>query len=193
MGLSDYLPSETTTIWKGGRTEVKKIPPKKNVAEDIKNLVSSLFGQNSKKQEPTPTPTSSPTPTPSSFGIGLDEAKIEPKLWDALMKIPNKLIRMKLAELSGQESSYGYAGPHLSEEEQSYGPYHINLLAGRINPETNKPFTQAEASDPEIATRYALSEYMRTGGLGSWNPGSYNFYQYDLPTRSATKKYMKGQ
>jgi hypothetical protein len=101
--------------------------------------------------------------------------------------------KLALAELSGQESSYGYAGPHISPKETSYGPFHINTMSGRIDPTTGKPFTPEGASNIPNAVDYALKELQRTGGLGSWNPGAYDFYQNEIPERSKTKKYMKGK
>ena len=131
---------------------------------------------------------------PREFGEGQEEAYIKPELYDALMSlVEDEQARMDLAELSGQESSYGYAGPHISDVEESYGPYHINLRAGRKNPETGRAFTMEEASDSKLATEYALREYQRTGGLGAWNPGAYPFYQEDLPKRARTKKYKRGK
>ena len=44
----------------------------------------------------------------------------------------------------------------------------------------------------ELATKYALSELERTGGLGGWNPGAYDFYQNIIPKRAKTKKFTKG-
>jgi hypothetical protein len=142
---------------------------------------------------PTPTKVPTPTPTPSDrFGKGKETAFIEPDLFDALMQIvQSEKERILLAELSGQESSYGYAGPHITEKEASYGPYHINLMAGRINPLTGHPFRRKEAEDPYIATQYALEELRRTGGLGAWNPGVYPFYQFELPRRAKTKTYKR--
>ena len=135
-----------------------------------------------------------PEPSPTSFGSGTEEARIEPSLFDALMQMVQKeKLRILLAELSGQESSYGYAGPNLTDREQSYGPYHINLMAGRINPMTGEPITRGEAMNPRIATQYALSELKRTGGLGAWNPGSYDFYQREIPERAMTKKFIRGE
>lgn len=139
---------------------------------------------------PRPSPT--PTPTPDYFGVGEEPAYVKPALYEALLGIKDPDIRMALTELSGQESSYGYAGPNITEKEESYGPFHINILAKRKSPKTGLPFTKEEAMDIPYTTQYALDEYIRTGGLGSWNPGSYDFYQYELPKRAKTKKYIKG-
>ena len=143
---------------------------------------------------PTPIPTRIPVQGATPFfGQGQEPAYIEPTLYDALMAIDDPHERELLAELTGQESSYGWAGPHISEKEESYGPYHINLKAGRISPETEQHFTQQEAEDVNYSTEYALQELRRTGGLGAWNPGAYDWYQYGLPEQSKTKKYIKGK
>ena len=147
-----------------------------------------------------PNLTSTPTPTSSSsFGYGTETARVEPRLFDALMMIKNLEDRIKVAELSGQESSYGYAEPHITPAspgvlpEESYGAYHLNLRAGRTSPKTGKPFTQEEAEDVNLMTQYVLNELLRTGGLGNWNPGSYPFYQYELPERAKTKRFIRGE
>ena len=142
---------------------------------------------------PTPTPTSTPPPLPY-FGMGEEPAQMEPALFDALRTIEaTEKERIDLAELSGQESSYGYAGPHISEKEESYGPFHINILAGRTNPQTGKPFTKEEAEDITGAVEYALSELRRTGGLGAWNPGAFPFYQEEIPKRAESKRFIRGK
>ena len=129
-----------------------------------------------------------------SFGMGTEEAKVRPDVYDALMRIvSDPTTRANLAELSGQESSYGYAGPHISEKEESYGPLHLNLKAGRISPRTGKPFTKEEAENVDLIIQYALDEYKRTKGLGKWNPGAYDFYQHELPKRAQTKKFVRGK
>lgn len=139
-------------------------------------------------------PRPTPTPDPNSFGMGKEIANIEPALFDAIMALKaTEEERRNIAELTGQESSYGYAGPHLTDKEQSYGPVHINVASGRINPETGKPFTKEEAIDIDKAIQYALDEYRRTEGLGSWNPGAYPLYQYGIPRRARTKKYVRGK
>ena len=143
---------------------------------------------------PTPTPT--PTPLPY-FGEGNEVANVEPTLFDVLLALKaSEEERRNIAELSGQESSYGYANPHISDVEQSYGPVHINLKAGRINPNTGQAFTKEGALDIPTAVQYALDEYRRTGGLGMWNPINRQpnpFYQYDIPERAKTKKFIKGK
>lgn len=143
---------------------------------------------------PTPLPTPSLIPTAGEFGMGEEQANIEPALYAALLALEaSEEERRNIAELSGQESSYGYADPHITEKEESYGPFHINLMAGRIDPKTGEKFTREGAEDIENVVKYALSEYRRTGGLGAWNPGAYDFYQKDLPKRAKTKKYKKGK
>jgi len=162
---------------------------------------------NSMLKQPTPSPTLSPTPTaiptqapmpvptpPTSFGMGQEEARVEPAVFDALRALEaSEEERRNIAELTGQESSYGYAKPHITEKEESYGPVHLNIKAGRINPLTGKPFTKEEAEDVQKIIQYALDEYRRTGGLGAWNPGAYPFYQEEIPKRAETKKFIRGE
>ena len=150
---------------------------------EVPNPIGSVYSQ-------------APTPTPASqFGIGSEETFVEPSLFDYLMSVSaNDRERRLIAELSGQESSYWYnKQPHITEKEESYGPFHINVKAGRKNPKTGKPFTKEEALDIKTAVNYALEEMRRTGGLGAWNPGAYDFYQYDLPKRSESKLYKRGE
>jgi hypothetical protein len=136
-------------------------------------------------------PSIAPSPSSMSFGMGTEEAKISPELFDELMKIKDEADRIKIAELSGQESSYGYNLQNINPKEESYGAFHINLQAGRTNPRTGKPFTKEEAMNPELATNYAYNE-MKNKGLGSWNPGSFDWYQNELPKRAQTKKFVRG-
>ena len=192
----------------------------RDLINKINNLKDQIFRTNipTARANPVPTPTYpvnytnpktgsnifSNVPPPNyvgalpsawpSFGEGNEVAYIEPTLYDTLLgSSMSAQERANIAELSGQESRYGYAGPNITEREQSYGPYHINLMAGRISPRTSKPFTLEEAKDVAIATEHALSEYRRTGGLGRWNPGAFNWYQYGLPKQAKTKKYMRGK
>ncbi len=135
-----------------------------------------------------------PTPVPGQFGIGTEEANVLPELYEAILTLEAiEKEKRDLLELSGQESSYGYAGPHISDVEQSYGPFHINLMAGRIDPTTGQPFTRAGAEDIQNVVDYALAEMRRTGGLGSWNPGAYDFYQNEIPKRAETKRFVRGE
>ena len=139
-------------------------------------------------------PTPTPTPYKNYFGVGTEPAYIAPELYDAIVSLnATDEEKMALAELAGQESSYGYAGPHISEKERSYGPFHINLLARRINPLTGLPFTREEAEDVKNVVKYALEQYRKTGGLGSWNPGAYPFYQYEIPKRARRKRFIRGK
>jgi len=129
-----------------------------------------------------------------SFGIGKEVATVEPQLFDAIMALKaSDKEKRDLAELSGQETSYGYAGPHISDVEESYGSFHINLKAGRIDPTTKKPFTKEGATNIKQVVKYALDEMRRTGGLGAWNPGAYPFYQQEIPRRAETKKFIRGK
>ena len=148
-----------------------------------------------KAGSPTLTPTPTPTPTPQPyFGMGQEKAVVEPTLFDALMALDaSKRERRDITELSGQESRYGYAGPNITEKEESYGPLHLNLMAGRTDPTTGQPFTKEGALDIQKIIQYALDEYRRTGGLGAWNPGAYDFYQYDIPERAKKKKFIRGK
>lgn len=142
--------------------------------------------------EPTPYP--SLAPTIEEFGMGQEQASIQPDLYNALLSLQaSKEERRNISELSGQESSYGYAEPHITEKEESYGPFHINLKAGRVDPTTGEAFTREGAENIQNVVKYALEEYRRTGGLGAWNPGAYDFYQDELPKRAKTKKFTKGK
>ena len=131
----------------------------------------------------------------NQFGIGQEEVQVEPNLFDVLRALDaSDEERRNVAELTGRESGYGYnLNPNINNREQSYGPVQINLAAGRIDPNTGQPFTQAGAEDIKNAIQYALDEYRRTKGLGNWNPGAYNLYQNELPEIAKTKKYKKGK
>jgi len=130
----------------------------------------------------------------SFFGEGEETAEMQPELFDLLMSMDMTATeRRNIAELSGQESSYGYAGPNISDIEESYGPYHINLRAGRIDPVTGEAFTKEGASDIDRATQHAIEQYRLTGGLGAWNPGAYDHYQYGIPERAKKKKFVRGK
>lgn len=161
-------------------------------------------------QPPTPTPdpfqsmydagwreagAPKPTPTPQPyFGMGQEEAVMEPALFDVIQALnASEEEKRNLSELSGQESSYGYAGPNITEKEESYGPLHLNVKAGRIDPTTGKAFTKEGAQDIQNIIQYALDEMRRTGGLGAWNPGAYDFYQKEIPERAKKKKFIKGK
>ena len=164
---------------------------------------SNIFDIKRTTPLPSPTPTTTPPPMPTAaaaptpsphFGMGQEHAYIEPAVFDALIALQaSKEEKRNLAELTGQESSYGYAGPHITEKEESYGPVHVNIKAGRINPLTGKAFTKEEAEDVQAIIQYALDEYRRTGGLGAWNPGAYPFYQEEIPRRAKTKKFIRGK
>lgn len=149
---------------------------------------SNIFGP-----KKAPAPTSTKTQTTRSFGVGNEDAYIQKVLFDALMQTEmTDEERINIAELSGQESSYGYAGPHISPKEESYGPFHVNLKAGRVDPNTGKAFTKEGATDISTIIQYVLDEMRRTGGLGAWNPGAYDFYQEGIPERAKTKKFIRG-
>ena len=181
--------------------QIAQGPPKKL---DSPLASPGFTGQPTTTPTATPTPTAMPTATPTPtrapiqpdpyFGMGEEPAYIQPNLYDALVAAQaSDEERRNIAELSGQESSYGYAGPHIDDVEESYGPFHVNLLAGRINPLTDQPFTREEAESVVDIVNYALDEYRRTGGLGMWNPGAYDFYQTGIPERATRKKFMRGQ
>jgi len=132
-------------------------------------------------------------PSPTSFGSGTESAVLTPELFDALIKnVPDLQNRILLAELAGHESSYGRTSQNINPVERSFGPYQINIASGRKDPWEAGTISQQQAMDPDWATRYALYELQRTGGLGGWNPGAYDFYQNEIPKKAKQKLYKRG-
>ena len=169
------------------------MPTSVPTASPIPGPISPLASDYAFPRSPISSPTATPilAKTPNYFGQGNEMMSVNPVLFDALMKIPDEKERIIIAELAGNESSYGHRLENVSPKEESYGAYHINLRAKRKNPVTGKPFTKEEAMDFEIATQYALEE-MRKRGLGNWNPGNYDFYQNEIPKRAQGKRYVRG-
>lgn len=165
-----------------------------------------------------PTPTALPTPTaipkmatriepispqniPQTYYTNRN-AKIEPKLWDAIMessptgdiKQNDAMKRMALA-LNTQESSGGYN--LVGDEGKSRGPYHIQ----------RENVTTEQAMDPKYSTKLVMDEMLRNmnvnkvplaRSLRTWNwwSGYKNKgprYNVDIPQMATTSSFYRGE
>ena len=121
---------------------------------------------------------------------------IEANLYRTIREItPNVDLQNIMMALSKQESEGGYKLQNVSDIEESYGPFHINVRARRTNPFTSQAFTKEEAMDPNIAARYLLRELETkpvAHALDFWNPGHQPSYSEIIPRNARTMRFHKG-
>lgn len=178
--------------------------------------------------DPTRMPTATPSPTPFPQGIQRVEpvtpqdipktkytnrnAKIEPKLWDAIMQaspsgdvpLNDYMKRMALA-LATQESGGGYN--LLGDSGKSMGPYHIQRasvpVADRYDPKASTQLVFAEMLRNILKNGVPKEKSLRTwnwnsGYVPSWitQTGAPQYgpkYNVDIPQMATTSSFYRGQ
>lgn len=156
MSILDYFPTETITVRGGEKPTTRKNPPKKNIADDIKNLVSGIIGAYKNRQnvvEPTPVETpsavlGSTTPDPEqiarqmtmnydpyiadpelvarSFPQGIPQPNMEEKL-RMLDVSPEDATRSAIVKL-GETGEFSFTGDYAKNKNKTIdrGPNQIN-------------------------------------------------------------------
>lgn len=129
---------------------------------------------------------------PQYIGGGAKEARIAKPLFEAIIKATDDPMEQAIvAALAQLESSGGFNLHNVTPEEASFGPFHINTMV-RTNPYTGKTWTEEEAMDWDMSTKYVVDEIRNkgiSGMLGGWNPGAANYYLTELPKMAASQRW----
>ena len=136
------------------------------------------------------------------FGLGQIPMELAPALFQAILEATqDPEQRAFLGALASQESRGGYDLENISDVEESYGPYQINMGARRTDPETGQVITKEQALDPLWASNYVLSELLKHGGDyeallttpgTGWNSLAPDYYKDTILGRQQRKQFYPG-